>query len=218
MSDEIISALISSCGAVICCLIGIKIGKENSLKGMSKEVLQQQLDMVYSPIIRNWHQNPMQEIEDRLAFIQKIFFDNFDLVMPSLFRQMMDLKRSHNISVKYFADFQRAINSNYNWNKKLLGYPYDNSEIQSEYLPTYGRVQMIITFIGVLVNALGAIALFIAAIPLYDKTTYESIKDSSYPYFAIIAFYFLVYVTAKMVRKYRLSKEKRKQKNNPSQK
>ena len=85
MSDEIIGALISSFGAVVCCLLGIKIGKENSLKGMSKEVLQQQLDMVYSPIVRSWYQNPHQEIKDRLAFIQKIFLENFDLIMPSLF-------------------------------------------------------------------------------------------------------------------------------------
>lgn len=210
MSDEIISALISSFGAVVCCLIGIKIGKENSLKGMSKEVLQQQLDMVYSPIIRSWYQNPIQEIEERLAFIQKIFLDNFDLVMPSLFGQMMDLKCSHDISEKDFASFERAIKSNYNWNKKLLGYPYEKSSISSEYLPTYEKYQKFIATISAIATTIGLISLLITATPLYDKATYEVIKDSSYPFFVLISFYFLVFIAVNLHKLYRLTKDNRK--------
>ncbi len=218
MSDEIISALISSFGAVVCCLLGIKIGKENSLKGMSKEVLQQQLDMVYSPIVQSWYQNPHQEIKDRLAFIQKIFSENFDLIMPSLFQQLMNLKSCKDISEEEFAVFERAINSNYNWNKKLLGYPYKKSAIYSIDLPTHGKYQDFIDVISAIAPSIGLVSLIFATTPLYNRALYEMIKDSSYPYFLIISFYFLIYIAAKLVEHHRLAKEKRKQKNNSSQK
>lgn len=218
MSDEIIGALISSFGAVVCCLLGIKIGKENSLKGMSKEVLQQQLDMVYSPIVRSWYQNPHQEIKDRLAFIQKIFLENFDLIMPSLFQQLMDLKSCKDISEEDFAAFEQAINSNYNWNKKLLGYPYEKSAISGEYLPTYEKYQRFIATITAIASTIGLISLFLTATPLYDKATYEVIKDSSYPFFVLISFYFLVFIVVNLHNLYRLTKDNRNQKNNSSQK
>lgn len=210
MSDEIISSLISGFSAVVSCLIGIKIGKENSLKGMSKEVLQQQLDMVYSPIIRSWYQNPDQEVSDRLAFIQKIFFENFDLIMPSLYQQMMDLKSSEGISENAFTDFERAIESNYNWNKKLLGYPYEKSSISSEYLPTYEKYQKFIATISTIATIIGLISLLITATPLYDKATYKVIKDSSYPFFVLISFYFLVFIAVNLHKLYRLTKDNRK--------
>lgn len=218
MSDEIISALISGFSAVVSCLIGIKVGKENSLKGMNKEVLKQQLDMVYSPIVQSWYQNPIQETEDRLAFIQKTFLDNFDLTMPSLFQQLMDLKSCKDISEEDFAAFERAINSNYNWNKKLLGYPYKKSAIYSIDLPTHGKYQDFIDVISAIAPAIGFFSLIFTATPLYDRDFYEGIKDSSYSYFAMISCFFLIYVATKLSKYHHLSKQKRKHKNNPSQK
>lgn len=217
MSDEIISALIVGFSTVLSCLLGIKIGKENSLKGMSKEVLQQQLDMVYSPIVQSWYQNPIQDTEDRLAFIQKIFLENFDLIVPSLFQQMMVLKCSQDISEKDFANFERVINSNYNWNKKLLGYPYEKSAILSTDLPTYGKYQGFIDVICAIAPSIGLVSLIVTTTPLYNQTFYASIKDSSYPYYFVISFFFLMYLATKLMKIYR-SKQKTKQESNSSQK
>lgn len=218
MSDEIISALIVGFSTVLSCLLGIKIGKENSLKGMNKEVLQQQLDRVYSPIVRDWYQNPNRDAKDCLLLIQRVFFENFDLVMPSLFQQMMSLHSSQDIAKEDFQKLKRVIISNYNWNKKLLGYPYESSKIYSEHLPSSGKYQFFITVINAIIPYIGLCSLIFTATPLYNKSFYTDIRDSSYPYFAIISFYFLFYLAAKTIGRYRLTKEKKKQKNNSSQK
>lgn len=194
MSDQIISALIAAISAIVCCYIGIKLERTNNLKGLNIDVLRMQLDSVYSPIVKYLIQNKDDNFENTRFFIEKVFIENYDLVIPSLLEQLEILKSIDSTGDPKFAYFQRIIKSNYNWNKKLLGFPYDKAQIHKDDLPPNSKYEIIVSVIYGVCLSFGCISIFVAATPLFNNALYHNTNRALYSFCFIYSFFFLLWV------------------------
>lgn len=219
MSDEISSALIGAIGGILSCLLGIKIGKENVLKGIDKSVLENQLKLVYAPIVRHITFCHNGSVVDTVEFIGDVFGKNFELVRPELLDAYLKLTSDSSYSPKKLDALIRMIESNYNWNKKVLKYPYTNWKIDKKHIPTQRIYETLVAFLGALAWLIGVISLPITLMYLKDSSFLTGTGHLFYDFCTVYSFAFVVYCATKIGPRLLLAiQRKRNNKNNKAHK
>lgn len=134
----VVSALIPTLGNMI-----ILVWQNSSFLSLrfktNKEVLKEQLFNVYEPLIKVIDRS--DELSEDFKDISKSIIKNhYSLIPVEIIKELISISTYGQIfDGKEFNEISSFIRSNYNLNKKLLGYPYSKDEIKKEYLVGYEK-------------------------------------------------------------------------------
>lgn len=137
--NEILSAAISAIGTVFCGLLSFGLPGVKACRGLDKKVIQNQMERLYSPMVRYFDFHKMATADECIRFIFESIYVNFDLVSPQIYKAFDKLIELSNPTLFEVMHFMTLIESNYHWSKKVLGFPYDGKKIYKDDLPVYGK-------------------------------------------------------------------------------
>lgn len=139
MDSTIIAALISALTSVAAYVLGLMHQNSYLLSfrfKTNKSVLKEQLAYVYEPIIKILDRSDEVVPEIVQASIE-IRNHHYLLIPNEILKEFNLLSRGGTLSRNQFDKFSSFIRTNYNWSKKILGYPFDDSQIDKTMLPGY---------------------------------------------------------------------------------
>ena len=155
VSEGIIAALITALGGTVTYLLGAIYTEKKLPMGMKKEVVRDQIFLVYEPIAIILesktvllNQTPLKEA------IQNIMDYHYSLIPPNLLHIFRSILATDECLEEIF-DLELMLSSNYNWSKKKLGYPYDEKAIDPSLLFFYERRQNKINYFKALLYWIG---------------------------------------------------------------
>lgn len=133
MNPELVDVLITSGVTLFIGIAGIFFGKDHSLGKQRRELHLQQLNELYEPLMAYFLFTPdpvlPQESKDAItALLSK----HNSLAATNLIPLWQEVLAGKDGSLD---KFYTALLSNYNWVKKLLGYPYQEETIKLSYIP-----------------------------------------------------------------------------------
>lgn len=182
MDSTIIAALITACSSALWYAFGL-LKKDSGLFLMrfklSKEILYEQLVYVYEPLIKILD-NTSEPKKELVSASSAIFDKHYSLIPNELKETIQMLSCGSDLDNKQFEYLFAFVQSNYNWAKKVLGYPFDPAQIDKSFLPRYNHhqssKQVFSAFFGGLVSVVAMIfpVLFWAA-ELSDEAKSEII-------------------------------------------
>lgn len=143
MDSTIIAALITACSSALWYTFSL-LKKDSGLFSirfkLSKEVLHEQLVYVYEPLIKilDSTSKPKKEL---ISASSTIFDKHYSLIPNEIKETIQMLSCDSDLDDKQFEYLFSFVQSNYNWTKKVLGYPFEPTQIDKSFLPRYNQQQ-----------------------------------------------------------------------------
>ena len=148
---EIIIAIIGGIFAIIASIISTFTTSLNPNKKKEVEVLQLQLDNLFTPLIKYLYLSGLSTIDD--DFIKNLLFDNMPLVPQDLWDlYFIDFITNQE---KDYDKFRVITFSYYELTRRKLKYPYDNNKIVPSKLLRYRIMnisQMVLRYVSIVVT------------------------------------------------------------------
>ena len=183
MDSTIIAALITACSSALWYVFGL-LKKDSSLFSLrfklSKEVLHEQLSYVYEPLTKILDYS--SETNQELVAAASEIFDNHYLLIPNELKEPLStLSRGSNLDRKQFIYLSAFVLTNYNWAKKVLGYPFDPEQIDKKLLPQYNQRQSNKTVFWAILGSLTNITAFLFPVLLWFLEFSPESKTENFP-------------------------------------
>lgn len=141
MDPVIISAIITLIGSAFVGIIGLRPSRSSTVPSL-KEIRYQQLCLLFEPIekmlARAANEDP-DTLKNTVLEIRNLINDNYKLVPPFLYREVMALSNRPIVFSFDLEDLRTMNASLYNWHCKHLGFPYISKKIVRKYAPMYNR-------------------------------------------------------------------------------
>lgn len=168
------------------------IGTHECFRGVHRNVIQKQLDNVYTPIIKYKKNQCPQEESHWVNFAYLLFHENIEITDCDLLELCETVYYSpHETSV---ANLFEIINTRYNWCKRCLAYPYDPEAIKKKQLCHYGKYSMYMDIIYVFLIST-PILLFLFFTTYID----ESPSDKFAIFGGLISVYIILFLLALII-------------------
>lgn len=188
MDPVIISALITAGSSALWFVIGL-IKKDSVLLSIrfktNKEVLHEQLTYLYEPLIKVLDRST-ETNQELIITATEIIDHHYYLIPNDLYSEFKILSSGCTLSNKQFAHFSAFIQSNYNWVKKTLGYPFDEALIDKKFLPQYQKHQSTKDIFKSAFGAVTGISAYMFPVFLWFITLNPESNFESFPKWMIV--------------------------------
>ncbi len=174
MDTNVVSAIISGLFSLSICFASYMLGKKGT-DYYPRNIKEMQLKNVLEPLALIVRANDFS-FDGYKQEITKIIDGNYSLVPTKVLSSYNSLQNSEG-----GADgpqcFKLIVETNFEWTKKRLQYPFDKSKIRHEYIPTRERNDGILLFVQTIVFMLWIISVAAVFLLLFQP----SIRNSPDP-------------------------------------